>query len=196
MKAFSYAAVAALAFAASAAPVSAKVIKILIKNVGGIDDRGDFEFVLDDERTPDIVTATSVRYAAVNGGTAVPVSYTDVPGLGSGTVNTGVTFFTQTGQGGLAIAPFNGGQFRLFNTTLFTNSSFNTQLPRSQNKPTFKLGTFELSTTAANNGPRPSDNYRINISAVPEPATWAMMLAGFGALGLASRRRGTRSVLA
>jgi hypothetical protein len=196
MKAFSYAAVAAVALAFGSAPASAKVIQILIKNVGGVNDRGDFRFLLDDARTPDVVTASSVRYAAVNGGTAVPVSYVDVPGLGAGTVNTGVTFFTQLNQGGLAIAPFNGSQFRLFNTTLFTNTSFNTQLPRSQNKPTFKFGTFALSTTAANNGPRPRDNYRINIAAVPEPATWAMMIAGFCAIGLASRRRSTRSVLA
>jgi hypothetical protein len=35
--------------------------------------------------------------------------------------------------------------------------------------------------------------FRIN-SAVPEPATWAMMLVGFGAVGVAARRR--RSTLA
>ena len=29
----------------------------------------------------------------------------------------------------------------------------------------------------------------INITAVPEPATWAMMLLGFGAVGFAMRRR-------
>lgn len=34
------------------------------------------------------------------------------------------------------------------------------------------------------------------IPLVPEPATWAMMLLGFGLLGTAVRRRGTRSVLA
>ena len=41
------------------------------------------------------------------------------------------------------------------------------------------------------------DNVRINerdaapgdVSAVPEPATWAMMIVGFGAVGVASRRR-------
>jgi hypothetical protein len=31
-------------------------------------------------------------------------------------------------------------------------------------------------------------------AAVPEPATWAMMLLGFGAIGLASRRRRTKAV--
>lgn len=37
----------------------------------------------------------------------------------------------------------------------------------------------------------------VNLDAVPEPATWAMMLAGFGAVGgLARRRRTPRPVLA
>lgn len=31
-------------------------------------------------------------------------------------------------------------------------------------------------------------------TAVPEPASWAMILAGFGALGLALRRRATQNV--
>ena len=33
-------------------------------------------------------------------------------------------------------------------------------------------------------------------SAVPEPATWALLLAGFGFVGVAARRRGTASVAA
>lgn len=37
-------------------------------------------------------------------------------------------------------------------------------------------------------------NFRINAVAVPEPASWAMMIGGFGMLGMATRRR--RSVRA
>lgn len=33
------------------------------------------------------------------------------------------------------------------------------------------------------------DNVAITASAVPEPATWALMILGFGAVGLAARRR-------
>ncbi len=44
------------------------------------------------------------------------------------------------------------------------------------------------------------DNVRVNLdgmgSAVPEPATWAMMIAGFGLAGSALRRRREASVLA
>ena len=34
-----------------------------------------------------------------------------------------------------------------------------------------------------------SDNFRVITAAVPEPATWGMMLAGFGLVGAATRRR-------
>ena len=39
-------------------------------------------------------------------------------------------------------------------------------------------------------------NGTANISAVPEPATWAMMLVGFGAMGVAMRRRRSTATLA
>jgi hypothetical protein len=34
------------------------------------------------------------------------------------------------------------------------------------------------------------DNFRFSVTAVPEPGTWAMLLAGLGAVGLIARRRG------
>ncbi|NLS27806.1 hypothetical protein S2M10_28080 [Sphingomonas sp. S2M10] len=47
----------------------------------------------------------------------------------------------------------------------------------SESAPSFKLGSFSLST-----------GDMLAISAIPEPAGWAMLLAGFGALGLVMRR--------
>jgi len=38
---------------------------------------------------------------------------------------------------------------------------------------------------------RPGDNVRVILSAIPEPTTWAMLIAGFGMVGFASRRRRT-----
>ena len=38
-------------------------------------------------------------------------------------------------------------------------------------------------------GPTGSYSGTLNVAAVPEPATWAMMLIGFGAIGFSMRRR-------
>lgn len=46
---------------------------------------------------------------------------------------------------------------------------------------------FSLSSNSAPNGLRVSASDAI-VAAVPEPATWAMMLLGFGAIGFATRR--------
>lgn len=34
-----------------------------------------------------------------------------------------------------------------------------------------------------------SDSIRVNVTAVPEPSSWAMLIAGFGLVGAAARRR-------
>ena len=60
--------------------------------------------------------------------------------------------------------------------------------------PVFLTGTYVLSTMPKN---VPTDvqvfDYRIDITdaaaAVPEPATWALLLTGFGMIGVAVRRR-------
>ena len=40
------------------------------------------------------------------------------------------------------------------------------------------------------------NNFVVNFEAVPEPATWAMMIGGFGCVGAAARRRSTKVVTA
>ena len=53
------------------------------------------------------------------------------------------------------------------------------------------LGAGTYSVWIQEASPGPLDNYRFNFAVheVPEPASWAMMLAGFGLIGLAFRRR-------
>ena len=41
-----------------------------------------------------------------------------------------------------------------------------------------------------------SGSWNFEVNAVPEPASWAMMIAGFGLVGLGMRRRNARTVLA
>jgi hypothetical protein len=52
--------------------------------------------------------------------------------------------------------------------------------------PTFRTGTFALSEFGG------TGQYSLTITSVPEPAGWAMMLVGFGALG-AVMRHGSRA---
>lgn len=181
MKALLYVAAATVALTCTSA--SAAVLDFTITNVGGR-DLGNYSFSLDDSRIPNTVLSGSARYGAP----AIPITYSNVPGFGAGTINSGVTFFAPINQGGLQIGFLPFGNFRLINTVLVENTSFG-----PQNLPQFKLGTFAVSTTPQNSGPRPFDNYTITIAAavgaVPEPATWAMMLVGFGAIGVTMRRK-------
>jgi hypothetical protein len=52
-------------------------------------------------------------------------------------------------------------------------------------------GTYTLTIMGNNNGAS-SLGGTVTINAVPEPAAWAMMLIGFGAIGASMRRRRTR----
>jgi len=191
---------ASIAALTASTPASAARWLFTITNVGG-EDRGDFSFELDMNRAPDTVLSDTIRFSPPPFGPApIRVTYTDVPGAGSGVVDTGLTVFTNFQQGGLSLLPLpfpnNSRQFRLINTNLIENSAFDRNLPASQNLPIFRTGTFAISTTPQNNGPRPFDNYQITIAVVPEPASWAMMILGFGAIGYAVRRRTVRMVLA
>jgi hypothetical protein len=70
------------------------------------------------------------------------------------------------------------------------------------------FSNYEVSFTAAQGGTAQAfvgtssgdnigpivDNIVLSTSAVPEPATWAMMIIGFGLVGVAARRRGLMSV--
>lgn len=59
--------------------------------------------------------------------------------------------------------------------------------------PTFKLGTFKLTSIVSGNSTLTISQAN---SAVPEPATWALALVGFGTLGAALRVRRTKQVYA
>jgi hypothetical protein len=58
--------------------------------------------------------------------------------------------------------------------------------------PPLGSGSYTVWVQEANVG---TANYRFNflVGSVPEPSTWAMMLAGFGLIGIAMRRRGVQN---
>ena len=72
-------------------------------------------------------------------------------------------------------------------------------VPESGNTPYGNVSAFYLWNNAPPGSIQLTDTqgysnavlYRTS-GAVPEPATWAMMLLGFGAVGMASRRRRTQ----
>jgi hypothetical protein len=87
----------------------------------------------------------------------------------------------QTSGGPFASIDFNGlGARSVFGSTIF--DAFFAQT--TKNNPAGEAGTaaFQVGTV------------RVPNTAVPEPATWAMMLGGFGLIGAATRRRSRTKV--
>lgn len=106
-------------------------------------------------------------------------SFSNVAGTFGGVAGTASTISFGNGIfSSLSITAPNLGFTQFNSPTLFTGS------PAT---PTFLTGSFTLVNPFFGNG-------RLTISpvavaAVPEPATWAMMLVGFGGIGFAMRRR-------
>lgn len=92
-----------------------------------------------------------------------------------------VSYFTLAAGGGLSIADDTGLRFSAFGEQLFTGPP---------ERPTFRLGEFAFDHDRDG---APIDA-RLTVTSVPEPASWGLMIAGFGLTGAAARRR--RGVMA
>jgi len=183
MRKFIGAAAAAIAVSlAGASPAEAALLLYQIAPVAGGNAGYTFSFTLDTDRAPSVRTSEILRYAPTTITYTLPGSSTPVTSSAS---NLGPTFFAAIQQGGISLLRLPTGsdpQPRFFGQPLFTGPT---------TAPTFLTGTFQLSTQPKN---VPSDvqvfDYVLRVTpAVPEPATWAMMLLGFGAMGLTLRRR-------
>lgn len=96
------------------------------------------------------------------------------------------------GFGAIDLGQVNPGDY----TGLLTLGTYSESLPGNRALLTYGLvwtpqtsGTMQLSfwTTSADNIGPILDN--VLVTQVPEPATWAMLIAGFGLVGAAARRR-------
>lgn len=81
----------------------------------------------------------------------------------------------------IAVNALNVGFAQFSSPTLFTGSPGN---------PTFLTDSFAVINPFFGNGNLTNSPVAV-AGAVPEPATWAMMLMGFGGIGFALRRRST-----
>ena len=94
-----------------------------------------------------------------------------------------LTFFSTASTGGLLISDPNGFDY-LFDANgaqLYTGT---------ENAPRFQPGRFALT------GLSTPGRFTFAITAVPEPATWALMLAGFALTGSALRVRRHKAIAA
>lgn len=90
-------------------------------------------------------------------------------------------YFFDLGNGGAFSASTqpnaSGDLFSFFGDQLFTGSS---------NAPEFLTGSFLLYSAFSQS---PDPDVTLNVTAVPEPSTWAMLLVGFAGIGFMAYRR-------
>jgi hypothetical protein len=127
----------------------------------------DVSFSLDDSAAPSSFDADSFSYSG-------PVLFNGSPDFFS------FTFYDTAFSGGIQIGPLG-----VLGPQLYSGTTAD---------PTFLLGTYALG------GYTQEESYMLTISdtapGVPEPATWAMMLIGFGAIGFGMRAQRARPKLA
>jgi hypothetical protein len=153
--------------------------------------------VLDLDGTPGPATIVSKLLLSYNAGDLVTLSFT-VGGSQRSTASDG--FFAGFYFGGHSITDLAGtglinsttdgpnvaiGALGIPGTTPFTNSSISFRALTGGD-----LRILFGTPSADNVGPL-LDNVKLDISAVPEPSTWALMLGGFALVGSAMRRRKT-----
>ena len=122
--------------------------------------------------------------------------YSYDPGINTGTVTT------------IAISDNLGHSFPALSLAPFDNTAAGTALQNSENigffpfdlagfNPTVPaIYTIDLAMNSATGSPLGSVEIQVNVGAVPEPSTWAMMMLGFCGLAfLAHRRRGAAKAL-
>ena len=109
------------------------------------------------------------------------IAYIDVVGSydGAATEYADIIFWNAQQDGGLTIQDYYGDQVLLDSVGLQIYGG-------SEDSPLFMTGVYSLTELEG------TGQYTLTISAVPEPATYGMVLAGVGLIGAVMRRRQVR----
>lgn len=139
-------------------------------------------FTLTGSRTATFTLDDSIPDSTNSNAFATQIFFNNVAGTFGGTPQTASSISFGTGF---------ASSFEIVGTSLgFTQFGSvvggGTLFTGSLTSPTFNLGTFNIGGGFGPSGTLTIS--RVN-AAVPEPATWAMMLMGFGAMGVSMRRR-------
>ena len=176
------------------------------------DGQTDANYTLISGTIPGVVTGTPAKtyyngaYAAENAGSRW-VSYSGSPFSGAGTVSVTTTFdltgfkASTASLSGLWGVDNDGEIFLNGVSTGFTllgsnTNSFNV-LHNFSVGSGFVAGVNTLTVVVLDSGSPAAvrfDGLSLNAAAVPEPASWMMLIAGFGLVGAASRRRSSAAV--
>lgn len=179
---------AAAALACGATTANAAVIINITQNTGGV--TATTSGFLDTAGFTKVVTATLVPTVR---GTAFFFSGANGAGLDAYSGFTGPTFGTtqMTGASSSSGAPFgfNLGNNRLFLPTAYVSGTAINSTANWQFLTLSGMGLTAGSYVYSIGTERVTLNIGQPVAAVPEPATWALMLLGFGVIGAAVRRR-------
>jgi len=156
---------AALAASTAATSADAALLQFTIT--------GDYNasFLIDESPTPDFV---------LDGWMFAVVGVAGFPNATTGTLGD-ITFFNKDFGGGILVSDTGGGFDYLFDA-----SDLDQYYTGPESAPTFRLGTYTL------DGLTTRGSFTLTIAqaaAVPEPASWALMIGGFALAGAAMRRR-------
>lgn len=136
-------------------------------------------FSINDTRAPDSFTSTQTFFDAT------PGVYSSTPGVAD--ISFSKDFFGGPSGGFEAI------NLRLLGFSQFTSSEV--LFTGTTAKPVFKTGAFDLTSFVAGRSRLVITKSEVIGSTVPEPATWALLVTGFGLVGGAVRRRKTAVAL-
>ena len=136
---------------------------------------------------PGVATPAGSYYAFLQAGYGTPGAITQDVTVTAGTYSVSWLAAGRPNNGGNEGYTVTLGNNLLFTGTTTTGQAFT---PTTSSLVTLAAGTYALTFTGLTSA---SDNTAfiddVTLTAVPEPAAWALMVAGFGMIGFAARRR-------